>query len=73
MSTEPLVPLPPESDATRPALYEPRSAFIAESSEEFDDIDLAEASALISEMRSEHLPHRDACSVFGIDRTPNGV
>lgn len=54
MSTEPVDPLRPESDATRTELYELRSAFIAESSEGFDDIDLAEASALIAEIRSEH-------------------
>lgn len=57
MSTEPVDPSPPESDATRAELHELRSMFIAESSEEFDGIDLAEASALIAEIRGEHRPH----------------
>ncbi|MGH3087531.1 MAG: excisionase family DNA-binding protein [Pseudonocardiaceae bacterium] len=42
--------------AYRDELYERRTSFIAESSEEFDDIDPEEASALIAEIREEHRP-----------------
>lgn len=40
--------------AYRDTLYERRSAFITESSEEFDDIDPDEAASTIAELRGEH-------------------